>query len=133
MFSFSYDTQQTRNVFSEARFLYMDERIKQTWQPLITRTGRATKKIVLKQREACLKPGNIIYSYLSPSAQEKTLLTQPRSFFAGTSHSLLLDTVEKSGSSFFISLFFNIETQLKQRISQNTEKLLYCRHCSSNL
>lgn len=133
MFSFSYDTQQTRNVFSEARFLYMDERIKQTWQPLITRTGRATKKIVLKQREACLKPGNIIYSYLSPSAQEKTLLTQPRSFFAGTSHSLLLDTIETSASSFFISLFFNIETQLKQRISQNTEKLLYCRHCSSNL
>lgn len=133
MFSFSYDTQQTRNVFSEARFLYMDERIKQTWQPLITRTGRATKKIVLKQREACLKPGNIIYSYLSPSAQEKTLLTQPRSFFAGTSHSLLLDTIETSASSFFISLFFNIETQLKQRILQNTEKLLYCRHCSSNL
>lgn len=133
MFSFSYDTQQTRNVFSEARFLYMDERIKQTWQPLITRTGRATKKIVLKQREACLKPGNIIYSYLSPSAQEKTLLTQPRSFFAGTSHSLLLDTIETSASSFFISLFFNIETQLKQRMLQNTEKLLYCRHCSSNL
>lgn len=133
MFSFSCDTQQTRNVFSEARFLYMDERIKQTWQPLITRTGRATKKIVLKQREACLKPGNIIYSYLSPSAQEKTLLTQPRSFFAGTSHSLLLDTIETSASSFFISLFFNIETQLKQRILQNTEKLLYCRHCSSNL
>lgn len=133
MFSFSYDTQQTRNVFSEARFLYMDERIKQTWQPLITRTGRATKKIVLKQREACLKPGNIIYSYLSPSAQEKTLLTQSRSFFAGTSHSLLLDTIETSASSFFISLFFNIETQLKQRILQNTEKLLYCRHCSSNL
>lgn len=133
MFSFSYDTQQTRNVFSEARFLYMDERMKQTWQPLITRTGRATKKIVLKQREACLKPGNIIYSYLSPSAQEKTLLTQPRSFFAGTSHSLLLDTIETSASSFFISLFFNIETQLKQRILQNTEKLLYCRHCSSNL
>ena len=133
MFSFSYDTQQTRNVFSEARFLYMDERIKQTWQPLITRTGRATKKIVLKQREVCLKPGNIIYSYLSPSAQEKTLLTQPRSFFAGTSHSLLLDTIETSASSFFISLFFNIETQLKQRILQNTEKLLYCRHCSSNL
>lgn len=107
--------------------------MKQTWQPLITRTGRATKKIVLKQREACLKPGNIIYSYLSPSAQEKTLLTQPRSFFAGTSHSLLLDTIETSASSFFISLFFNIETQLKQRILQNTEKLLYCRHCSSNL
>ena len=133
MFSFCYYTQQTRNVFSEARFLSMDERIKQTQQPLIIRTGRATKKTVLKQGEACLKPGNITYSYLSPSAQEKTLLTQPRSFFAGTSRSLLLDTVEKSGSSFFISLFFNIETQLKQRISQNTEKLLYCRHCSSNL
>ena len=39
-------------VFSEARFLYLDERIKQTWYSLITQTGRAMKKIVLKQGEA---------------------------------------------------------------------------------
>ena len=37
-------TLQTRNVFSKARFLYLDEKQKQTWQPLITQMGRAMKK-----------------------------------------------------------------------------------------
>ena len=43
------ETQQTRNVSSEAIFLYLDERKKQTWQALITQTGKGMKKIVLKQ------------------------------------------------------------------------------------
>ena len=44
-------------LFSEARFLCLDERKKQTWQPLITQTGRFVKKIVLKREEAWLKLG----------------------------------------------------------------------------
>ena len=39
-----------------------------------------------------------------------------------------------NGSSFFDITFFNIETRLKQRISQNTEeRLLYCTHCHTNV
>ena len=38
MFCFP-ETQQTRNVFSEARFLFLDESKKQTWQPLIAQMG----------------------------------------------------------------------------------------------
>ena len=44
--------------------------------------------------------------------------------FAGTSLSFLLDTIDTSGSMFFdvvfFYIFFNIETKLKQQISQNT-------------
>ena len=43
--------------------------------------------------------------------------------FAGTSLSFLLDTIDTSGSIFFdvvFFFFFNIETRLKQQISQNT-------------
>ena len=36
-------------MFSEPRILFLDERKKQTWQPLITQRGRAMKKIVPKQ------------------------------------------------------------------------------------
>ena len=39
-------------VFQRHDFLYLDERKKQTWQPLITQTGRGIKKLVLKQGEA---------------------------------------------------------------------------------
>ena len=35
---------QTRNVFSKARILFLDEREKQTWQPLITQAKDAKKK-----------------------------------------------------------------------------------------
>ena len=33
------ETYQTRNVFSEAGYLYLDEMKNQTWQPLVTQTG----------------------------------------------------------------------------------------------
>ena len=43
---------------------------------------------------------------LRPFAQEKTPLTQPRSFFAGSSLSLLLDTIDTPSCSFFLNRFF---------------------------
>ena len=42
-------------IFPEPRFLCMDEKKKQAWQPLITQMGRAMKKIALNKKEACLK------------------------------------------------------------------------------
>ena len=38
--------------FQKQDFYVLDERNKQTWQPLITQMGRAMKKIVLKRGEA---------------------------------------------------------------------------------
>lgn len=65
------------------------------------------------------------------------MLNYPKtcSFFAGTSLSLLLDTEETSGSSFFyIAFLFNMETKLKQQISRNMEqKSLYCTLCYTNI
>ena len=54
MFCFP-ETQQTRDVFSEAGFLYLDKRKKQTCQSLITQMGKTMEKTVLKKEEAGLK------------------------------------------------------------------------------
>lgn len=54
MFCFP-ETWQTRDVFSEAGFLYLDKRKKQTCQSLITQTGKTMEKTVLKKEEAGLK------------------------------------------------------------------------------
>ena len=53
------------------------------------------------------------------------------SFFGGTLPSLLLDTIDKSVSIFFMSFFFFfiIETKLKQQISLNTEE----KHCHTHV
>ena len=59
-------------VFSEARFLYLDERIKQTWYSLITQTGRAMKKIVFEARRSMNETGRfymkLFMSMLGPTA-----------------------------------------------------------------
>ena len=74
---------------------------KQTWLPLITQMRRAMKKILLKRGEAWLKPENSTESYLYPFAQKLTVSPSAGLLLAGTSPSLLLDTLDASGSSFF--------------------------------
>ena len=78
---------------------------------------------------------DLTWSYLCQFAQENNPPTQPRSrsFFAGTSLLLFLETIDKFEIGFLLSFFFNIETKLKQRIWQNTEeKPLYCTYCHTN-
>ena len=135
MFSFP-KIQQTRNVFSETRFLYLNERRKQTWQPLLTQTGSGIKKIALKRREEWLKPRNVTYFryFMSICTREISFHPAQVFFVAGIYLLLLPDGIDTSGSSFFDIVFvFNIETKLKQGISQNTEKPFYCTHYNLNV
>ena len=62
MYSLCFDFPKLRNIemfFQKQHFynIWMKGK-KQTWQPLIAQTGRAMKKIVLKQGEAWTKPGD---------------------------------------------------------------------------
>ena len=73
--------------------------------------------------------------FLSIYTQEKTYLTQPRSFFAGPSLSLLLDIIGTSGPRFFIyRCFFSISKQNQSNKFNKTEqKLLYRTYCHTNV
>ena len=73
--------------------------------------------------------------FLSIYTQEKTYLTQPRSFFAGPSLSLLLDIIGTSGPRFFIyRCFFSISKQNQSNKFHKTEqKLLYRTYCHTNV
>ena len=63
----------------EARFLYLlDEKIKQTWHSLVTKTGRAMKKLFLSEKK---HDWDREINYLCPFAQEKTLFTHQKFFF----------------------------------------------------
>ena len=89
------------------------------------------KKIVLKLGEAWLKPWNVTWSYLCSFTQEKTPLTQPRSFLAGTSLLLLLNTIDTSGSSLFNIVFFKQQNKTNE-FYKTEEKKFYCTHCPVN-
>ena len=67
-----------------------------------------------------------IYVYLP---KRKLLSPSPGIFLNST---LIVARYYRHIGVFLISSFFDIETKLKQQISQNTEeKLLYCTHCDT--
>ena len=107
---------------------------KQTCQLLMTQTGKAMKKIVLRQEASRIVGTGRFYIKLFMSICTREHSSNPTLvslFFPGSSLSLLPDTVYISGSCFFL---FNMETKLQQRISQNTGvKFLYCAYCHTNV
>ena len=130
MFCFP-ETWQTRIFFSEARFFYLDERKNQTWQPLMTQTGRAMKKSCSETRRSITETGRLhIKLYMSICTIEN--------FFHPAQVLFLLDLYSHCQSSLSIFnsrrgldiVFFNIETRLKQWISQYS---FYGRHCHANV
>ena len=73
-----------------------------------------TKRSMVETRKFYIK------LFLSISIRENS--SHPASFFAGTSVSLLLDTIDALGFSFFISFFFFFQHQNK------TEAMNFSKH-----
>ena len=132
-------TQPTRNVFSEARFVYLDEKKKQILQPLITQTKGAMKNI-LKRGEAWLKPRILhkaihVHLHKRNSQQAQLLFLQNFTLIVARyyRHAEVQFFLISCFFFFVVGFFSNIEIKLKQQISQNTEeKLPFCTHCHTN-
>ena len=106
---------------------------KQTWQPLITQTGRVMKKPFWNEEKHGWNQ-EILHEVIYVHLHKRKLLSPSLGLFfcAGSSLSLLLNALR---SNFFniVVFFFNAETKLKQQISQNTEQqLLYSTNCHAN-
>ena len=97
--------------FLAAKFLYLKEKKKQTWQPNnLNGEVSETRRSMVETEKFHIK------LFMSICTRENSSQSAQQGFFAGTSHSLLLDK--------------DIETKLKQHDLQNTEeKLLYCTYC----
>ena len=103
MFCFP-ETQPTRNVFSEARFVYLDEKKKQILQPLITQTKGAIKNI-LKRGEAWLKP-RILHKAIHAHLHKRN--SQPAQLLFLWNFTLIVARYYRHAEVqfFFISCFF---------------------------
>ena len=105
MFCFP-ETQQTRNVFQEARFLYLGESKKHV--ATSNNPNRESYEKNCSETRSEAETGRFyvkLLMFICTSSYAYAPLTQPRSFLAGTLLSLLLDI--DTSRSLFISFFIS--------------------------
>ena len=120
------------DMFSRSK-IFISGWKKQTLQLILIQTGRAMKKNSRKQGEAWNWDilHEAIYVHLHKRKLEKFLVCTPRTGLLFYWNFTFIVARYYRGVKVY---FFDIETELKQQISQNIEeKLLYCTHCHTNV
>ena len=127
-------TQQTRSVFSEGRYLYLDERKKQTWKPLTTQTGRAMENFSETRRRIVETRRFHIKLFMSICTTENS--SHPAEFFFCWifSHCYLIRYTRWGLVFYIIFIFYSTLKQDQSTDFHKTEKeRLYCTHCQTNM